>query len=56
MTSGKIRLRNMKKKNMDIDNNQKISRMCRNLITKLKRNNVFSPPISEQELQVFQEP
>ena len=47
MATGKIKLRNMKKKNIDIENNQKISRMCRNLITKLKRNNVFSPPISE---------
>lgn len=48
MTNGKIKLRNMKKKNIDMDNNQKISRMCRNLINKLKRNNVFSPPISEE--------
>jgi hypothetical protein len=45
MSVGKNKLRNMKKANTDSDNNQKISRMCRNLITKLKRNNVFSPPI-----------
>lgn len=48
MSTGKNRLRNMKKSNIDLDSNQKISRMCRNLITKLKRNNVYSPPISEE--------